>query len=321
MKDVITIGDATEDVFVQLTEATVKKKGQRQELCMEFGTKLPLANVDKLVGGNAMNVAVGCARLGLDAAFYVELGNDAQGERIKNILKKEKVDTRYVFQRNKETNYSVVLNVGAERTLLVYHVARKYTLPKLESASWCYYSSLSPSFYPQHTALLKWIKKYDIKVAFNPGSFHLRKGTKALAPLLKRLTVLFLNKEEAQLFVKSKSNSVMTLARKLSALGPKYVVITDGANGSYAFDGKKLFFQDIYPVPVVERTGCGDSYATGFTVAFLKNCSFIEAMQWGTLSAASVLQHTGPQQGLTTLTWIKKNLKSKKLPKPKEVKQ
>ena len=156
---------------------------------------------------------------------------------------------------------------------------------------------VSSTFYSQHTKLVKWLDSYDIHLAFNPGSFHLRKGAKSLTTLLKRVSVLFLNKEEAQQFARTKTTHILTLCKKLKRLGPEIVVITDGAKGSYAYDGEQLLFQDIFPVPVIERTGCGDSYATGFMVALFKGYSWKQAMQWGTLNAASVLQHTGPQAG------------------------
>ena len=320
MKDIITIGDATEDVFLQLTQAKVSSKKNKQELSMEFGTKIPVGGVSKLIGGNAMNVAIGCSRLGLRSALYAELGKDAQGNNIKQHLKKDKVSTAYVFQRNAETNYSVVLNVGAERTILVYHVPRQYKLPQLEQATWCYYSSISHTFYNQHAKLVRWLDKHKVRLAFNPGSFHLKKGTRLLSALLQRVHVLFLNKEEAQLFAGTKSTQIRSLARKLKALGPELVVITDGPQGSYAYDGHELFFQNIYPVPVIERTGCGDAYGTGFTAALMKGHTWQQAMRWGTLNAASVLQQIGPQQGLATERWIQRQLKSSKLPKLKKMK-
>ena len=319
MKDIITIGDVTEDVFVQLAEAKVTKEKKKQILSMTFGTKIIVPRVDKLLGGNAMNAAIGASRLGLRSAIYAEIGSDAQGDRIKKAIKAEKIATTYVSQQSKETNYSVVLNVNGERTILVYHVPREYTFPKIEKAKWCYYTSISETFFKQQKHLLAWLSKYDIKLAFNPGSFHLKKGSKALAPVLKQVSLLFLNKEEAQLFIHSKSDDILTLAKLLKKTGVETVVITDGPKGSYVYEGSHLFFQDIFPVPVVERTGCGDSYGTGFTVAVMKGFTVQQAMGWGTLNAASVLQHIGPQEGLALESWIKKNLKHKKLPKVKQL--
>ena len=57
-----------------------------------------------------------------------------------------------------------------------------------------------------------------------------------------------------------------------------------------------------FDVPVVERTGCGDSYSTGFICALASGYDISTAMRWGTINAAFVLQKIGAQEGL-----LKKN--------------
>ena len=139
--DLISIGDATEDVFLQLKEAKVhcEPGTSKCTICMAFATKIPIDQVDTLIGGNATNAAIGGKKLGMESAFYCVLGQDEQGKLIKNTLKKEGVSTKYVqLKSNTETNYSVVLNYGPERTILVHHNPRKYKLPKLEKSKWVY---------------------------------------------------------------------------------------------------------------------------------------------------------------------------------------
>ncbi|MBI2664551.1 carbohydrate kinase family protein [Candidatus Woesearchaeota archaeon] len=312
MFDLISIGDATEDVFMQLKEAEVHCElgTSKCTICMAFATKIPIDRVDKLIGGNAANVAVGGKRLGMKSALYCVLGNDEQGRLIRDTMKKEGVSTKYVqLKKGTATNYSVVINYGPERTILVHHEPRKYALPKLDKSRWVYYTSTGAGFQRLHKPLLKYIKKYNARFGFNPGTHQMRAGTKVLSPLLKASEVLFLNKEETQLVVKSESNDFKVLLRKMKALGPKIAVATDGPNGSYAYDGSEFYFQDIFDVPVIERTGCGDSYSTGFVAALFHGETWQDAMKWGTLNAASVLQKIGPEAGLAKLSWIKKKLK------------
>ena len=311
MFDMISVGDATEDVFIQVDEAKVNCKKGKCVLCMEFATKIPVGRVDKLIGGNAANVAIGARRLGMNSAFYAVLGKDEQGELIRKSLAKEKVSLKYVqLKRGTKTNYSVVLNHGPERTILVHHVPRKYSLPKLGRSRWLYYTSMGAGFEKLHAPMLKYLRKQNVKFGFNPGTHQMRKGAKFLSPLLRAAGVLFLNKEETQLVTGSRSGSEKELLRKSKALGSEIAVLTDGPNGSYAYDGKEFYFQDIYKVPVVERTGCGDSYSIGFIAGLFHGQSWQEAMRWGTLNAASVIQQIGPQAGLARLGWIRKTLKS-----------
>ena len=76
------------------------------------------------------------------------------------------------------------------------------------------------------------------------------------------------------------------------------VVITDSVKGSYAFDVTSLYFQEVLHVPIIEMTGCGDSYSTGFMSALQLGKNIPEAMKWGTVNAASVLQKIGAREGL-----------------------
>jgi ribokinase len=90
------------------------------------------------------------------------------------------------------------------------------------------------------------------------------------------------------------------LARELSKLGPKIVVVTDGPAGAYCFDGDKDYFAPIIEAPVIERTGAGDAFGSGFMAAIIYGKSVEDALLWGSKNSASVLGHVGPQKGLLT---------------------
>ena len=310
--DILTIGDASEDVFLELMEASVhcEINKERCQLCMNYADKIPIKSVTRTIGGNSSNLAVGMSRLGLKSAHYVVLGKDSQGQKLIDAMKADHVSTKYVVVDPKTmTNHSTILNLEAERTILIYHVQRKYKLPKFEPAKWCYYSSMGHGFEVIHPDLLKWLKKNDVKLGFNPGTHQMR-NPQHIKEFYKMAEAIFLNKEEAQLVLKTKTNELKALLRKLQKLNGKIAVVTDGPKGSYAYDGKDFYFQDIYDVPVIERTGCGDSYSTGFIAALMHGLDIKEAMKWGTINAASVIQKIGPQPGLIKLAELKKILKT-----------
>jgi len=84
------------------------------------------------------------------------------------------------------------------------------------------------------------------------------------------------------------------------ALGPKTVLITDGVNGAYAFDGAEMLKAPMYPdpKPPMNRTGAGDALTATFVVARSLGKSLHEALLWGPINAMSVVQHIGAQKGL-----------------------
>lgn len=303
MFDIISIGDTTVDMFLHLNEANVACDINKEHcrLCFSYADKVPVESIVKIPGvGNAANNAVGSARLGLKAALYTIVGGDEDGRACKDVLKKEKVSSLYVkTDKKSRTNYSTVLNFQGERTILVYHEERKYRLPPLAKAGLVYFTSMGHGSEKIHSALLSYVRKNDVKLAFNPGTFQMKLGLAGLLPVFKQCEVLFLNKEEAERIL-GHDDDVKSLLAELHAKGPRLVVITDGTNGSYAYDGKTAYFCPIFDAPVVERTGAGDSYATAFVAALVSGQTISEAMRWGTFNSASVIQYVGAQAGLLT---------------------
>jgi len=314
MLDIISIGDVTTDVFLQVDDLILKCDKHNKKnclLCMKYADKIVAKRVDKLIGGNAGNIAIGSKRLDLNSALYAQVGDDDQGEVLLKSLKKDNVSTKYfTLAKNELTNYSVVINYGVERTILIHHEKRDYKLKNFEKSKWVYVTSMaegSEGFFP---LVLKNKKKYNFKLGFNPGTHQLKWGLKSLSKMLSQSFITSLNVAEAQLLLKTKNLDLRYLLKKLYNTGTEIALITDGPSGSYAYDGKEFYFCPIYDVPILERTGCGDSYTTGFIAALHYKKDIMEAMKWGTINAASVIQYIGPQEGLIKLNMLKKIIKT-----------
>jgi ribokinase len=310
--DMISIGDAMFDTFIGLEEASVQCNLQMEKclLCLSYADKIPAESVQREVGGNAANNAVGSSRLGLKTSIYSIVGGDAPGKMMTDKFRHERVSTEYVqVDKKSETNCSTILNYKTERTILVYHVDRKYKLPKLKLSSWIYFSSVGKNHEKLQDEIVAHIKKTGIRLGFNPGTHQLKRGLQKLKPLLGVTDVLFLNKEEAQRLVGDISD-IKELLSATQRTGPKIAVITDGEKGAYAYDGKDYLFCGTTGTPVIERTGAGDSFATAFIAALQHGKDVSEALRWGTVNSASVIAKVAPQAGLLTklqiAAWLKK---------------
>lgn len=299
--DIISIGDTTLDVFLTLEDAKIQCDNNQEDclLCVSYPDKVSVkSKTDVPAVGNAANVAVGSSRLGLKAALYTMLGKDATGKESFKRLTSEGVFKDYItFDKKKGTNYSVVLNFQGDRTILVFHEQRDYDLPPLAKSDWIYLTSIGPNHQKLHQQVVDYVNKTQAKLGFNPGTHQLKDGLEALRPLIGKTAVLFVNKEEAQRLV-GQHEDVKKLLQDLHNEGANIVVITDGPRGSYSFDGSNFYFLGILKWPDIERTGCGDSYSTGFISALHFKKDIKEAMKWGTVNAASVLQKIGAQEGL-----------------------
>ncbi|MBI4435164.1 bifunctional hydroxymethylpyrimidine kinase/phosphomethylpyrimidine kinase [Candidatus Uhrbacteria bacterium] len=162
--------------------------------------------------------------------------------------------------------------------------------------------------YKQVTA---YAKRDGVLIAMNPGSIQIEQRKKALYFLLPHLEMLFVNKEEAQILSGETSTEVHRLAGALYKYGSKHIIITDGKNGAYEYGGRELRFCPIFPGKLVEATGAGDSFASGYLGALMHGLSCSEGLRWGAVNSSSVVGHVGPTKGLLSATEIRKRLKAK----------
>lgn len=302
MYDLIAIGDATLDVFVGLTEAAVAcdENNQNCKLELGYGDKIPAESLDFIIGGNAINAAIGARRLGISSALLTTIGGDETGRKIIDTLHKQGVNSNLVtIDPKAKSNYSVVLNFRGERTIIVYHLPRTYSWKVTEPPKWFYVTSMGEGFEPIYDQVWQMTKSRGGNIAFNPGTHQLKKGLEYLAPFIKDSEILFLNREEAAELLKLPETATNEkILASLFYLGVKTVVMTDGTKGSYAFDGTTIYYLPIFDGPEVERTGAGDSYATAFTVAIYLGKPIPEAMRWGNCNSRSVVAQIGPEAGL-----------------------
>jgi ribokinase len=302
--DVLAIGDTTEDIFLQMHDASLQcgVDGTKCMICLDFGEKIAVEKKTVISGvGNAANHAIGMARLGCTASIYTVVGEDTEGKAAKGILEKNGVDISHVvFDKDQATNLSVVINFRSERTILVYHEPRAYDLPDVPDTKWLYLTSASGGGIQKlHDQVLAFLERHaETKLAFNPGTHQINLGKEKLLPLLKKTSTLFLNREEAARVLEIETRDIPTLIKGFHELGIPTVVLTDGPSGAYASDGRNIYYLAIYKEPEVERTGAGDAYGSGFLAATVQGKTIPEAMQWGNANSTSVVRYIGAREGL-----------------------
>ncbi len=315
MLDLIAVGDTSRDVFNVVPDETAYCSIDTKECVVAFnyGDKIIVDEIVTTIGGNSANVAVGASRLGLKSALYTQVGDDEIGKSIVEELKREDVNPAYVLtDKGKRSNYTTAISFQGERTLFVYHEPREYSLPDLDRSSWVYLSSTGSGFERMHAQVVEYVKRVGAKLAYNPGSHQMKAGMSVMGPVIMHSEIVFLNREEAVRVLGqgySATDDVKKLLSGMISLGTKVAVLTDGPSGSYATDGKCYWNCGIFDAPIVDRTGCGDAFSTGFTVALSKGLDIPTAMVWGTMESAGVIAKMGPQAGLLTNQEMEKVLR------------
>ncbi|HET6622577.1 MAG TPA: carbohydrate kinase family protein [Candidatus Saccharimonadales bacterium] len=298
---IVAIGKATQDVFLKSREFDPKTEGQVAYTHLPLGAKLDVGEATFSTGGNATNVAVTLARQGLDSHFIWALGDDPASLSILKAMDDEHVDTSLVEQRPEyQASYStILLSPDGERTILNFHgTLMNYksldgSLSQIQSADWLYPSSLGD--YELLDLVLRHAKTLGAKVMLNPAGAELAEPVK-LKPLLEDVDILCLNKEEMQGLVHG--DSLEELVRHGLNLCP-VVIVSDGPNGVCASDGKTVVTAGMYEdVPVVDRTGAGDAFASGFLSQWAIGKSLKESIVFASANSTSVVGQIGAKSGI-----------------------
>ena len=315
--DMLALGPARMDVFVNLPEEEINEAcsidRQRCVIELGFGDKVPVKSMQFEVGGNTGNNAVGLSRLGYKAGMLGTMGGEWIDLRALEVLKKEGVSVENVTTVPGKFGFGVVIGYQGERTILSYYPESE-CLFKFKSsddaAKWTYLTTAGGDFECFYEDAVKWVKEKSVRMAFNPGSRQIKYGAEKIKYAYEAAEIIFVNKEEAAALL-HENLDIKLLLEGMKKLGPKLVVITDGPEGAYAYDGQKYWYMPTVPAPVVERTGAGDAFGSGFLGAFMKGHAIPEALKWGACNSASVLGYIGPQAGLLTAEkmteWLERN--------------
>jgi len=290
MFNVVTFGSAVMDFFV---DTGFNKKSN--SFSYPAGSKILVHSLRSDVGGGATNTAVAFSRLGFKVGSICKIGDDNNGLDILNIFKNEKIKFLGSIVSGKTGSSIILDSKESSRTILTFKGPGNdigfFEIPKFKT-KWLYYSSvLGESFRTQ----VRLAKKLKAKVAFNPSEYIIQAIN--IRPLLKLTEVLILNKEEAMLLCK-KYNKKGDLFICLREFGPNIVVVTNKNKLVYAFDGKEKYSIKPNKIKVVERTGAGDAFASGFVAGIIAGKNIPKSLKLGLKESESVIGYFGAKNKL-----------------------
>jgi ribokinase len=287
---------------VELREHADSPTGTEQ--CFPFGSKIEVKEIVFTTGGGGTNAAVTFGRQEFKTAYVGVVGNDfAAGEILKE-LKQESVDTEYIHRHSEgHTAYSVILvHKSGERTILSYkgegqHFEVKHVPIDEFKAQWFYIDSLGGR-YDLLEALVNYAVENKIKIAFNPGGKELAHGLEKLKPLLKHIDIFAANKEEGAELVGTEPENQEETLKRLAEICGGIVVLTDARNGVKVLADSVLYSAGVPDSPVVERTGAGDAFNSGFVCEYMRSGDIRRAVQFATANASSVVTKWGAKAGI-----------------------
>ncbi len=316
--DVLTIGAATQDVFVRsksLEEHADDDSPDGIAACFLMGSKMPIDELTFATGGGATNAAVTFARRGMRVACLTRIGQDPIGEEILDDLKREKIDARFVqHDPKRKSAYSIILLSGTGHRAIFTHRGASQALNRKafpwhrvgarliaplqkRVARWIYLTSLGGDM----TALkdvFAHTEQTKTRIAWNPGNKELEKGMRSLKPFLAQCDILSLNREEAATLSGIHPKETKAILKMLGDLPRVAFILTDGKHGAYVRSGGKTLFASALPGTRVNTTGAGDAFGSGFVASWMKHEDIRIALADAMLNAHGVVTHMGAKAGI-----------------------
>ena len=307
MFDIVSIGSATRDIFINadnFKSLDTSDFSTGKALCFPLGSKIEIKKIVFTSGGGGTNAAVTFARQGLATACVGVVGSDLNGQEVLNELAKEDVEIKYFQKHNDDyTAYSVILvDSSGERTILSYkgegqHFdANKVDFDQLQT-KWLFLDSLG-GHYDLLEKAVNWAVTNNVKLATNPGGKELEHGLEKLKPLLKSFSIVIMNQEEAAGLTGIDYKQEGEIFKFMDEIIGGIFVMTKGPDGVVVSDGKNIYRAGVPDSPVIERTGAGDAFSSGFTAEYIRSGDILKAVQFATANASSVVTQYGGKAGI-----------------------
>jgi len=305
MFDVVCVGILVADVIAK----TVDKVPESGKLGLVDSIRLHN-------GGGAMSCAIDLAKIGAKSAIIGKVGEDGFGQYLTGVLVQHGVNVSGLAVDNKvDTSSSVVLiETSGERTFLHCQGSNgafkeediDYSVIEKSKIAFISGSLLMRSFdgVPTETALKK-IKEMGKTTVLDTAWDDSGRWMEVIGQTLKYVDYFIPSLEEAEKLAGEKD--LDKIANAFFNYGVSHVVIKLGKRGCYFRENIDSVGKIIstYKAKVVDTTGAGDSFCSGFLYGLVNGMSMEESCRFGNAVGTFCVQEVGATSGIKSYKEIK----------------
>lgn len=310
MKDVCIIGSINMDMV-----AKVNKMPQKGETVLSYDFK-------KISGGKGANQAVAAKRLGANVHMVGKVGRDDNGKDLMNLLKKEGINTDYIYLDDSNPTGMAFINVddnGENSIVVVPGSNMNINIDEIRNAqnvikdSKVVISQFETTIESTIVAF-KIAKQNNISTILNPAPVR-----EIPEDLLAYTDIIIPNETEASKFTGIEVKDIESLKESCKIIlnkGVKFVIITLGDKGAAIACKEKFELIPAYKVKAVDTTAAGD----GFIGALASNLAeeninfenIKKAVQFANKVSSIIVQKEGAQPSLPYLNEVMESFEGEK---------
>ena len=288
----------------------------------------------RYLGGSPANIAVGLARLGKKCGFFARVSDDQLGTFVTDYFDNEGIDTSHIkrcqngekigltfTEIKSETESSIVMyrNEAADLKLDVEDIDEDY----INKAKAVLISGTALAESPSREAALKAValaKKNGVPIIFDIDyrAYNWKNSDEIAiyySSVAREADIILGSREEYDLtekFIKVGMTDKETAAYWHSQ-NAKIVIIKHGKEGSTAYtnDGESYSIKP-FPVKLLKSFGGGDGYASAFLYGIFEGWEIIDALEFGSASAAMLVASHACSQDMPSVDAVKEFIKKEK---------
>ncbi|WP_411766240.1 PfkB family carbohydrate kinase [Winogradskyella sp. A3E31] len=264
----------------------------------------PFGKTDKILGGAGTFIGLAASQFNVDASVVSIVGGDFPQEYL-DLLADRNIDISGIeivkdgktfFWSGKYHN-----DMNSRDTLVTQLNVLEHFNPIVpedyKNADVVMLGNLHPMV---QMSVLKQMSKKPELVILDTMNFWMDCALVDLHEVIKHIDVITINDEEARQL--TGEYSLVVAARKIHAMGPKYVVIKKGEHGALLFSNDNVFYAPALPLEeVFDPTGAGDTFAGGFAgyLAKMNDFSFKnmkKAVIYGSTLASFCVEKFGTER-------------------------
>ncbi len=251
-------------------------------------------------GGSAANTIVGLSRLGCSTSIIGKIAEDEDGDLIEyNLAINGVYSNNLIYSQTGSTGKCLgFVDSEGERCLYIdpgvndeIELGEINPLNIMRCKIMHYTSFVGDSFKTQIEMLD--LMNDETLLSFDPGMLYVQKGFDELRPILERCNILLINESELRLLCNNNEGSLKELAVDLLDFGIETVVIKQGSKGVFAMNNREECFVEAFKCDVVDTTGAGDSFNSGFLYSFLKGYDLEKSCRIGNWVASKSIEGFG----------------------------
>ena len=254
-------------------------------------------------GGSAANTIIGLSRLGCSTSIIGKIAEDEDGDLIEYNLAVNGVYANNLIYAEKGSTGKCLgfVDDAGERCLYINPgVNDEIKIDEINPINLMrckimHYTSFVGNSFKTQIELLEKLNK-ETKLSFDPGMLYVQKGFDELKPILDRTDILLINEKELRLLCDNNNSSIKELTIEFLDLGIETVVVKKASKGVFAINNHQSCDVPAYDCKVIDTTGAGDCFNSGFLYSYLKGYDLEKSCKIGNWVASKSIEGFGVEK-------------------------